>query len=282
MMHNRWYWLIKGLFFSEAAKGNRWKVLGKFVLAHVRFFFHKSFITNWVRGIRLYVIQHRASSTSCYYFGKYDWSEMCFLEKYLRNTDVFADIGSNIGSYALFAASCGARVIAVEPCPSALRILKKNIMLNPSLKDRISCKGTAVGETDGEVYFTTGNDTTNRIVKNAQDGKGEDAVKVQCRRLDSIIRQCSVIKMDVENYEIPALKGSRKLLENEKCNAVIIEAFEEAAQIKEILGSHGFYPYTYDVERNRLAKHNGPQKGNNLIFIKDIRKARKRLKGERI
>lgn len=171
-MKNRWYWLLKGLFFTEAAKGQRRKILGKFILAHIRFLFQKIFITEWVRGIRLYVIQHRHSSTSCYYFGKYDWCEMCFLEKYLRTTDIFADIGSNIGSYALFAASCGAKVTAVEPCPSSFRILQKNIRLNPFLEGRISCIKAAVGETDKEADFTTCNDTENRIVTKAKKPAG--------------------------------------------------------------------------------------------------------------
>lgn len=86
--------------------------------------------------------------------------------------------------------------------------------------------------------------------------------------------------MDVENYEIQALKGSSKILKDAKCNVIIIEAFEEAGKIKEILGSYGFYPYEYDVKRNKLVKNEGSQKGNNLIFIKDITKARNRLNGK--
>lgn len=91
--------ILKMLLFTEASReGRSLGVILKYIIAHIRFVFQRQFVFKWVNGTKLWAVHHRYSSTACYYFGMYDYSEMNFLSKYIREGDVFVDIGSNIGS----------------------------------------------------------------------------------------------------------------------------------------------------------------------------------------
>jgi FkbM family methyltransferase len=56
---------------------------------------------------------------------------MSFLVHYLRQDDVFVDVGANIGAYTvLAAAAAGARTYAFEPSPAAVHSLRDNLALD--------------------------------------------------------------------------------------------------------------------------------------------------------
>jgi FkbM family methyltransferase len=66
------------------------------------------------------------------------------------NEKVVVDIGAFVGDTALYYASLGAKVYAYEPHPINFYWLKKNVELNPHLKDKIKIFNYAVGN-DGEI-----------------------------------------------------------------------------------------------------------------------------------
>lgn len=269
--------VIKGLLADEAADGQKRKVLARFVNAHLRFLFQETFKFSWSNGVNLYAVKHRHSSTECYYYGYYDPMEMHFVKKYIKDGDVFADVGSNIGSWALFAASCGAEVYAIEPAPSTFNLLKRNIVLNPEIKEKILAVNSAVGETKGELLFTVGRDSENCVV--TEEIHGVTTQSVPCDSLDNICRKkIEIAKIDVENYEIPTLKGGKNMLSSGFPNVIIIEAFDNYEQIKELLNSYGFEQYRYEFKKNEIYRDTGRSKrGNNVLFIKDIRRVEDRI-----
>jgi len=68
---------------------------------------------------------------------------------------VIVDVGAFVGDTALYYASLGAVVYAYEPHPINFYWLKKNIELNPHLKDRIKIFNEAVGK-DEEIEIPIG------------------------------------------------------------------------------------------------------------------------------
>ena len=68
---------------------------------------------------------------------------------------VIVDIGAFVGDTALYYANLGAIVYAYEPHPVNFYWLKKNIKLNPNLKDRIKIFNEAVGK-DEEIEISIG------------------------------------------------------------------------------------------------------------------------------
>ena len=86
---------------------------------------------NFVNGARLLVKPGMTGATQNIYCGLQEFEEMAFLLHFLRKDDLFLDIGANIGSYTILAASSvGARTMAVEPIPITFSVLIENILLN--------------------------------------------------------------------------------------------------------------------------------------------------------
>ena len=55
-----------------------------------------------------------------------EWEEMQAWGKILGKESLFVDVGANVGTYSIWAADLGARVIAVEPMTDALKALDEN------------------------------------------------------------------------------------------------------------------------------------------------------------
>ena len=240
--------------------------------------FKDSFRFNWVNGIELNAVKHRTSSTECYYYRYYDPMEMHFVEKYLRKGDVFADVGANIGSWALFASSLGAKTVAIDPTPSMFKLIEDNIRLNPNIKNTLVPICCAVGKEEGTVKFRIDDDTRNCVI-DPNDLEVCESIEVPVRTMDSMkeLKDVSVMKMDVERYELSALKGAGKIL-SESLNVLIIETFASYPEVRKLLESFGFDEYIYDQINNTLNKCRGRREGsNNKLFIKDADLARVRL-----
>src|SRR5262249_42881483 len=140
--------------------------------------------------------------------------------------DLFVDVGANIGAYTVLASAvCGARSIAVEPDPSTMRSLRRNIEVN-DIAARVSLVEAALGSEQSTVRFTIGLDTANRVASESDPNTRE----VQLRTLDEIIggRNARLIKMDVEGYEAQVVEGATGALRNPSLLAVLIETVDEA------------------------------------------------------
>ena len=269
------YQVFRNMLAKDGAEGQKWNVLVRFFYAHIRFLKESSFSFRWVNNIRLKAIHHRAGTTECYYYGLFDRMEQTFLLKYLKEDDLFVDVGANIGSYSLLVASRGVRAIAFEPENTTYSILVENAKMN-HFSDLIICNQKAVGKENGMVKFSVGNDTTNHIL----DSKDKDtkALSVEVVTLDSLNEDVTILKVDVEGFELDVLAGAKELLCNPKLNVVIIEALSHEDDIAKTLMQNGFGMYKYDYHTNSLKlAGNHDERGNNYLFIRDIHLARLRI-----
>jgi FkbM family methyltransferase len=62
--------------------------------------------------------------------GVFEKDEIAIIEKYLDSTDIFVDVGANIGYFSCIAMSKGRQVIAFEPIEENLKYLYSNFMEN--------------------------------------------------------------------------------------------------------------------------------------------------------
>jgi FkbM family methyltransferase len=131
---------------------------------------------------------------------------------------LFVDVGANVGIYSLWAAECGAEVIAIEPDPLAASRLRRNAQLNGY---DITVIEAAVGESNGTANFTVGRDAMNAY---AMDG---DSVSrsVNVVTLDSVLagRHARGVKIDVEGAERLVIVGSRAALGDRRIDYLQIE-----------------------------------------------------------
>lgn len=235
----------------------------------------------WIEGQRLVVRRGMTGATGNLYLGLHEFMSMALTLHFLRENDLFFDIGANVGSYTVLASGvCHARTWAFEPDPDAARDLARNIEVN-GLGDRVVLHQVAVGPKDGEVSFTQGEGTMNRVVPGA-------AQTVAQRALDSLVgtQAPAMIKLDVEGYEEEALLGARRTLGNQALKVVALEGTPPS--ILKLLGENGleraFYdPFTRVLQRtpNSLAYADGKWTASNEFYVRDWSFVEDRLKTAR-
>lgn len=156
---------------------------------------------------------------------KKERDEERWIEKCVGPGDTVIDIGANIGTFSLKASKLvgnSGKVVSFEAHPNTAAILERNVALNDS--NNIIVIRAAVGERNGEVFFSDeSNDDINHISERSQ------GTKVTLKKLDDISElkeadQISCIKIDVEGYELPVLKGAESTLY--KTQYVIFEVYE--------------------------------------------------------
>jgi FkbM family methyltransferase len=147
-------------------------------------------------------------------------------EKYLRKGDVYVDVGGNLGYMSLNAEKLvgkEGKVIALEPDPKTLPLLRLNKQINQS---DIVIVDKAASDESGTVQFHVATESGLSRLPNAHKNlAGMELAKyhdVQMDRLDNILdgligqRPVRFIKVDVEGHELRILRGAVNTLRNSK------------------------------------------------------------------
>lgn len=142
----------------------------------------------------------------------WDRWERGYVRRHLKAGSVFVDVGSNIGAYALLAADIvgpTGRVIAIEPDPITVEVLRRNIALN-QLESVISVCHAGVSDREEVLRVERpcpGNMGITRLVSDDQQG----GVEIACSTLGSVlrtagVRQVDMLKIDIEGSETKVLR----------------------------------------------------------------------------
>jgi len=233
---------------------------------------------------QLLISRGETGSTGNLYCGLMEFYDMGFLLHFLREEDLFVDIGANIGVYSVLAsAEVGAKTFAFEPVPQTFSKLRTNLLLN-ELDQKVKAKQMGVGSSSGKLYFTKNNDTTNHVVDPEKADK-EEVVEVEVTTLDAEIAEQypNLIKIDVEGFETEVLKGASNCLKNNSLKGIIIElngsgekfGYDES-KIHEQLLDLGFKPFGYDPY-NRKLKELESYGQFNTIYLRDLNFVQERL-----
>jgi FkbM family methyltransferase len=235
---------------------------------------------NWIEGSKLIVKNGMTGATGNIYCGLHEFVDMAFLLHLLRPDDVFVDVGANVGSYSVLASAvCGARSISVEPDPSTMNALRRNIECN-KIEDRVTLVEAAVGAEIGTARFTVGHDTTNRVASEGEPGTRV----VQVRTLDECLKCLNpvLIKIDVEGYETEVIEGANATLLNPSLLAVQLETVDESVRTR--LNAVGFRQSFYDPFARRLytdVDDNLEIRSQNTLFIRNVDRIQLRVKKAR-
>jgi FkbM family methyltransferase len=174
-----------------------------------------------------------------------------FLASFLKEGDMVVDVGANIGVLALLASrkvGPAGRVLAIEAHPGTHAALLENLRLNAA--HHVTAVQTAVGPEEALVRFSDKpGDDWNRVEA------GSGAIEVKQTTLDSVCRDCAridLLKMDIEGFELPALKGASETLGKTEC--LLIECWDAntrsfgyaAGEVVEHLVRAGFSGHVLD------------------------------------
>lgn len=156
--------------------------------------------------------------------GDFYESEMLTHIADLQPTGTIVDVGANIGNHTVFFGmfTDADKVIAVEPNELVVPLLERNIAVN-HLSNKVVRHSCALGAEPGRVGLLVGR------LHNLGHTRTIAGSDVEQRRLDDIVsdKEISVIKIDVEGYELEVLKGASRVLREQKP-----ELFLEAATIR--------------------------------------------------
>ena len=227
----------------------------------------------WVSGARLVLQRGMTGATGNIYYGLHEFPEMCLLLHYLRQDDLFIDIGANVGTYTILAARCGgANVVAFEPHPRTALSLQVNVARN-DIDELVDVRTTALSDRRGTGFFTGCLDTMNHLVVESEN----DSLNVCLDTLDQAINGASptMIKVDVEGHEERVLAGARATLLNPELNLLIVETI--TADAAKNLASNGFVEKHYDPW-NREFRDSPRLKSTNKIFVRDLPRAMERVR----
>src|SRR6266496_6512124 len=153
-----------------------------------------------------------------------DCAERQLLRKMLFPGAVVVDVGANIGIYSEFLSHCvgpTGLVHSFEPTPDNFR------RLSAATRDLSNVRLTqaVVGERSGEckLYVSDKLNVDHRAYK--ADGDSRRAIPIQMVALDDYFKpgqHVDLIKMDIQGYELHALRGAQRVLqENPDINLLL-------------------------------------------------------------
>jgi FkbM family methyltransferase len=126
------------------------------------------------------------------------------------------DVGANIGYYSLMLAEyvgSAGEVTCIEPEPTNLIELRRNISKNRL--ERVRVVEAAAGDHSGTVMLLPG-------INGRVQGLSEGGVSVPVITVDSLdLDRLGFIKIDVEGYELPVLKGATGTLDRYRPNLFV-------------------------------------------------------------
>lgn len=155
----------------------------------------------------------------------------------LRPDSVVWDIGANVGLYTLAAAPRAARVVAFEPLPRNLALLRRHLALNNMTN--VEIVEAAVGTTDGTVHLSEGDSPSVAWV--TPDG----ALTVTALSLDEWVKGRAdpapdVVKIDVEGAEMDVLTGGQRSLTHGPAIILAVHSPDLASQCLAWLHGRGY------------------------------------------
>ena len=230
---------------------------------------------------KLIIWKGLTGATGNLYCGLHEFQDMGFLLHLLRPTDLFVDIGANVGSYTILASSeIGANTISIEPITTTFIYLEDNILIN-RIQEKVTALNIGLGSQKGVLKFTKSLDTVNHVATDFNS----DSIDVSVDTLDNVIRHRDplLLKIDVEGYETEVLKGAENTLSSNNLKAVIIELNGSGERygynennIHNNFLSLGFLPYEYDPFKRELTQIS-IFSSYNTIYVKDLEFVKKRL-----
>jgi FkbM family methyltransferase len=240
---------------------------------------------NFVNDAKLLVRPGMTGATGNIYTGLHEFEDMAFVLHVLRTSDLFVDVGANVGSYTILAsAALGAKTIAFEPIPTTYGHLVDNIDLN-GVHDLVIAHNIGVGAERGELIFTSSLDTVNHVLGAAESDIA--STKIAVNTLDEMLGESrpTVIKIDVEGFETRVIDGAAKALSRDTLLAVVMElngsgeryGFDESTLHARMLG-YAFRPFTYSPFTRQLLSLEGKKStSGNTLYIKNLERVQERL-----
>ena len=198
----------------------------------LKIFLKKRYFLKRIYNYKLWLdLNDKGISRSLILFGKRENDQKYIIENVLKESMKVFDIGANIGYYVLLQNNKigkKGKVIAIEPSPNNIKLLKKNISVNNLAKGKVTIIEGAVSNFNGNKKFYLSNQSNlHTFHKNGSANRflTGSTINVKVFRLSKIIKEnyCpDFIRMDIEGHEVEILKSIYEDLQKKKYAPPII------------------------------------------------------------
>lgn len=220
-------------------------------------------------GLPLTVNAQELIGQSIAIFGVFDLPVVETLWRLTDKDDLALDIGANVGLMSSVLAKRAQRVVAFEPLPMLCQRLRENVRAWGAAGEKVMVYEMAVSDTSGVAGFGyTELFETNEGLAHLSD-KGQ--MQVKTTRLDDLFdSHIGVMKIDVEGFELNALRGAQQLLEKHLIRDIV---FEEHGMLPTpvtcLLESYGYriFPLAHSFRSLNLNAHKHGETSNYLATL---------------
>jgi len=232
-------------------------------------------------------------------YDNFEQMEETFITTYLKEGDIYFDIGANIGFHSLNAASVlkgNGHIYAFEPTQRTYNRLQENVTLN-KLEDTISALQIGLSDvnTTLKLNISDGFDACNSfadlkyIPVNSHIDVSVFTTAHIVAQENITVKDIALIKLDVEGWEINVLKGMAPLFEMpEFAPCFLVEFTEEnmfragysCRELFNLIKSKGYEWYNYNHVNNTItvAELKAYYPHENLVASKNVEELTMRLK----
>lgn len=161
----------------------------------------------------------------------YEWDLLEYIDTHYHEQQNILDIGANIGNHSLFFAKyikCN-HIYAFEPMYENIEIFKKNL---ENFSDKCTLFEVALGNQENDMIIYNSEKNNNGGFSLASHHNSYEVGTTHVVTLDSFnFKNISLIKLDVENYEIDVLKGGKQTIINSKPMIILENNFHYFSNI---------------------------------------------------
>lgn len=227
----------------------------------------KKTIVKTLHGFEIYVnpLKDKGVERSIYYTGTYEKGTLFILENIIKKGDVFADIGANIGLMTVLASLVvkdTGKVFAFEPNPNTLALLKENLKLSNVTNVEVSNYAIGSKSETSKIYdyWDAGRGSASLIKPDVITSSYEINTISLSDFFQNYNNKITLLKFDIEGYEVEALKGADKLIK-EMFPMLIIECSNHRTnKNSEESNISTIYKYIKSLNKYRLYKLKGSKK----------------------
>jgi len=160
--------------------------------------------------------------------GDFEREFFAMADALLANGGVFFDVGANFGLLSCgLAGRHGGKVQfhLFEPNHTLVEWIKRSVARYPAVDCKINC--AAVSDRDGFVSFLVNVDQTGTSHITEQGGEQIRSATIDAYLDREHITAVTLMKMDIEGYELAAVRGAARSLQARRIQAVYFEYFEK-------------------------------------------------------
>ena len=218
-----------------------------------------------IRGKKLYVdIMDSVVSERLLAEGVWEPYVTQVFEKYAGGKNLVLDIGAHIGYYSLVGSlrvGKQGRVIAFEPSEYNAGLLRKTLGENGITNVKVEQKAVGARTGEGKIFLDVENRGDNRTY---DCGELRQTRRVKIVALDDYFSRykgvIDLVKIDIQGYELQALRGMMGLLSKKRISVIISELWPEGLAMAGgdwreyvlLLRKYGFKLRQIDEEHERL------------------------------